>query len=81
MGGIDPSQLDRDPVTHLDIVFGLAEKYQVEIDIHLHEPGHLGVFSTELVLERVRAIGLQGKVTMSHATSSAGGWTRPPAAV
>ncbi|GAB6857245.1 amidohydrolase family protein [Microbacterium xylanilyticum] len=67
MGGIDPSQLDRDPVTHLDIVFGLAEKYQVEIDIHLHEPGHLGVFSTELVLERVRAIGLQGKVTMSHA--------------
>jgi cytosine/adenosine deaminase-related metal-dependent hydrolase len=67
MGGIDPSQLDRDPVKHLDIVFGLAEKYQVEIDIHLHEPGHLGVFSTELVLERVRALGMQGKVTMSHA--------------
>jgi len=67
MGGIDPSQLDRDPVKHLDVVFGLAEKYQVEIDIHLHEPGHLGVFSTELVLERVRALGMQGKVTMSHA--------------
>lgn len=67
MGGIDPSQLDRDPVKHLDIVFGLAEKYQVEIDIHLHEPGELGVFSTELVLERVRALGMQGKVTMSHA--------------
>lgn len=67
MGGIDPSQLDRDPVRHLDIVFGLAEKYQVEVDIHLHEPGHLGVFSTELVLERVRALGMQGKVTMSHA--------------
>jgi cytosine/adenosine deaminase-related metal-dependent hydrolase len=67
MGGIDPSQLDRDPVKHLDIVFGLAEKYQVEIDIHLHEPGHLGVFSTELVLERVRALSMQGKVTMSHA--------------
>ena len=67
MGGIDPSQLDRDPVKHLDIVFGLAEKYQVEIDIHLHEPGELGVFSTELVLERTRALGMQGKVTMSHA--------------
>ncbi|MCE4024882.1 MULTISPECIES: amidohydrolase family protein [unclassified Microbacterium] len=67
MGGIDPSQLDRDPVRHLDVVFGLAEKYQVEVDIHLHEPGHLGVFSTELVLERVRALGMQGKVTMSHA--------------
>src|SRR5690349_18831362 len=32
MGGIDPCQLDRDPVAHLDIVFGLAEKYQVEVD-------------------------------------------------
>jgi cytosine deaminase len=67
MGGIDPCQLDRDPARHLDIVFGLAEKYQVEIDIHLHEPGELGVFSTELVLERVRALGMQGRVTMSHA--------------
>ncbi|MEO6201337.1 MAG: amidohydrolase [Cryobacterium sp.] len=67
MGGIDPSQLDRDPAKHLDIVFGLAEKYQVEVDIHLHEPGELGVFSTELVLERTRALGMQGKVTLSHA--------------
>ena len=69
MGGIDPCQLDRDPVKHLDIVFGLAEKYQVEVDIHLHEPGELAVFSTELVLERTRALGMQGKVTMSHAYS------------
>ncbi|UJP11324.1 amidohydrolase family protein [Microbacterium sp. KUDC0406] len=67
MGGIDPCQLDRNPAKHLDIVFGLAEKYQVEVDIHLHEPGALGVFSTDLVIERVRALGMQGKVTMSHA--------------
>jgi cytosine/adenosine deaminase-related metal-dependent hydrolase len=67
MGGIDPCQLDRDPVRHLDIVFGLAERYQVEVDIHLHEPGELGVFSTELILERTRALGMQGKVTLSHA--------------
>lgn len=67
MGGIDPCQLDRDPAKHLDIVFGLAEKYQVEVDIHLHEPGELGVFSTDLVMERTRALGMQGKVTMSHA--------------
>lgn len=67
IGGIDPCTLDRDPARHLDIVFGLAEKYQVPIDIHLHEPGELGVFSTDLVLERTRALGMQGKVTMSHA--------------
>jgi cytosine/adenosine deaminase-related metal-dependent hydrolase len=67
IGGIDPCMLDRDPKAHLDVVFGLAEKYQVEVDIHLHEPGHLGVFSTDLVIERTRALGMQGKVTMSHA--------------
>lgn len=67
MGGIDPCTLDRDPVEHLNIVFGLAEKYQVAVDIHLHEPGELGVFSTDLILERTRALGMQGKVTLSHA--------------
>jgi cytosine/adenosine deaminase-related metal-dependent hydrolase len=67
MGGIDPCQLDRDPVRHLDIVFGLAEKYQVDVDIHLHEPSHLAVFSTELIMERVRALGMQGRVNLSHA--------------
>ncbi|MFD7156603.1 amidohydrolase family protein [Kribbella sp. NPDC059898] len=67
VGGIDPCMLDRDPVRHLDLVFGLAEKYQVAVDVHLHEPGELGVFSTDLILERTRALGMQGKVTLSHA--------------
>lgn len=67
IGGIDPCQLDRDPVRHLDIVFGLAETYGVDVDIHLHEPGHLGVFSAELIFERTRALGMQGRVSLSHA--------------
>jgi cytosine/adenosine deaminase-related metal-dependent hydrolase len=67
VGGIDPCQLDRDPVRHLDIVFGLAAKYGVDVDIHLHEPGHMGVFSAELVFERTRALGMQGRVSLSHA--------------
>jgi cytosine/adenosine deaminase-related metal-dependent hydrolase len=67
IGGIDPCQLDRDPVRHLDIVFGLAEKYGADVDIHLHEPGHLGVFSAELIFERTRALGMEGRVSLSHA--------------
>lgn len=67
MGGIDPCALDRDPVRHLDVVFGLAEKYQVDIDVHLHEPGALAVFSAELIAERTRALGMEGKVNISHA--------------
>lgn len=66
IGGIDPCALDRDPVRHLDIVFGLAEKYGVPVDLHLHEPGQLGLFSAQLILERTKALGMQGHVTISH---------------
>ncbi len=66
VGGIDPCTLDRDPVRHLDIVFGLAERYGVPVDIHLHEPGELGRFSADLVLERTLALGMQGEVLISH---------------
>ncbi|MBF4994992.1 amidohydrolase family protein [Arthrobacter gandavensis] len=66
VGGIDPCSLDRDPVRHLDIVFGLAEKYGVPVDIHLHEPDQLGLFSAQLILERTKALGMQGLVTISH---------------
>jgi cytosine/adenosine deaminase-related metal-dependent hydrolase len=66
IGGIDPCQLDRDPVRHLDVVFGLAEKYRVPVDIHLHEPGELAVWTTELILERTRALSMAGNVSISH---------------
>ncbi|MGO4835406.1 amidohydrolase family protein, partial [Rhizobiaceae sp. 2RAB30] len=67
LGGIDPCGIDRDPKGQLDILFGLAEKHQCPIDIHLHEAGELGAFTMELIFERVRANGMQGKVAISHA--------------
>ena len=66
IGGLDPSTVDRDPVRHLDIVFDIAARHGVEVDIHLHEPGMLGAFAVELIAERTRALGLQGRVTISH---------------
>ena len=66
IGGLDPSTVDRDPVKHLDTIFALAERYGVELDIHLHEPAELGAFSVELIIERTKALGLQNNVTISH---------------
>lgn len=66
IGGLDPSTVDRDPVRHLDAIFAIADRYGVEVDIHLHEPGTLGAFAVELIAERTRALGLQGRVTISH---------------
>lgn len=67
VGGLDPCGIDRDPKGHLDVVFGLAERHAKPVDIHLHEPDELGAFSMELILERVRALGMQGRTTISHA--------------
>ncbi|MGH2533506.1 MAG: amidohydrolase family protein [Thermomicrobiales bacterium] len=67
VGGLDPSTIDRDPARHLDVVFGLAEKYDADVDIHLHEPGDLGAFSIELIAERTKALSWQGRVVISHA--------------
>jgi cytosine deaminase len=67
VGGLDPCGIDCDPKGHLDAVFGLAERHGKPIDIHLHEAGELGAFSMELIFERTRALGMQGKVAVSHA--------------
>ena len=67
VGGLDPCAIDRDPKGHLDAIFGLCQTYGKPLDIHLHEPGEMGAFSTDLIIERTRALGMQGKVTISHA--------------
>jgi cytosine deaminase len=67
LGGIDPCGIDRDPKGQLDAIFALAVKHSKPIDIHLHEQGDLGAFTMELMFERIRANGMQGKVAISHA--------------
>ncbi|MGE0282780.1 MAG: amidohydrolase family protein [Rhizobiaceae bacterium] len=67
LGGIDPCGIDRDPKGQLDALFALAVKHSKPIDIHLHEAGDLGAFTMELMFERIRANGMQGKVAISHA--------------
>lgn len=66
VGGIDPATIERDPVRHLDAIFSLAERHGKPIDIHLHELGELGAFCLELIIERTRALSMQGKVMVSH---------------
>ena len=67
VGGIDPCGLERDPRGSLDAVFALAVRHGKPVDIHLHELGELGAFSMEMIFERIRAEGMQGKVAISHA--------------
>ncbi|MEJ3748745.1 amidohydrolase [Actinomycetes bacterium KLBMP 9797] len=67
VGGLDPAGIDRDPVGHLDVVFGLAERHDAAVDIHLHDGGSLGTWQLELIAARTAALGLGGRVAVSHA--------------
>ncbi len=67
VGGLDPASFDRDVTGHLDVVFGVAEKHGVDIDIHLHDAGSMGAFTIEEICARTVALGMQGHVAISHA--------------
>jgi len=67
VGGLDPAGFDHRPVEHLDTIFAIAGRHGCGLDIHLHDGGELGAFTIDLIIERTRALGLAGKVTISHA--------------
>lgn len=71
LGGLDPAYIDGDPKRSLDVLFALAAKHGVGVDIHHHQQGSLGLYEIGLIAERTRALGLGGKVTVSHAYSLA----------
>ncbi|WP_233857326.1 amidohydrolase family protein [Paraburkholderia sp. HD33-4] len=67
VGGIDPTTLDGDADGQLQIIFDIAERRGVKIDIHLHEPGQQGIDQLHRIAARTKASGMQGRVAVSHA--------------
>ena len=66
VGGLDPASFDGDRDGHLDVVFGLAERYGAPVDIHLHERGRAGCATLRAIAERTLALGMHGRVAVSH---------------
>ncbi|MFZ3567023.1 amidohydrolase family protein [Streptomyces sp. BH097] len=69
IGGLDPVGFDGDAAGQLDIVFGLAEKHGKGVDIHLHDGGTTGTGQLRDIAARTAALGIGGRVTVSHAYS------------
>jgi cytosine/creatinine deaminase len=67
LGGLDPAGIDNDLEGQLEVLFRLAVKYGVGLDIHLHDPGELGAYELRRIAERTQAEGLGGRVAVSHA--------------
>ncbi|GAF43235.1 amidohydrolase family protein [Rhodococcus wratislaviensis] len=67
IGGLDPAGFDGDVDGQLNVVFGLAERHGAGVDIHLHDGGETGAHQLREIATRTAALGLGGKVTVSHA--------------
>ncbi|MCG3086362.1 amidohydrolase [Sporosarcina cyprini] len=67
IGGVDPASMDRNSGEVIRTTFQLAEKYDVGIDIHLHDRNTLGEFEIQQILNEIEQRSFTNEVTISHA--------------
>lgn len=67
VGGVDPASIDENIEKSLQTVMDLAVEADADIDLHLHDPGHLGIFTFKRLAALTEEAGWQGRVTISHA--------------
>jgi len=71
VGGVDPATMDRDIEKSLQMVMELAVEADADVDLHIHDPGHLGIFTYERLAALTEEAGWQGRVNISHALAPA----------
>ncbi|WP_171687623.1 amidohydrolase family protein [Paenibacillus planticolens] len=67
MGGVDPATVDLNIEKSLHTIMELAVEADADVDVHIHDPGHLGIFTFKRLAALTEEAGWQGRVTVSHA--------------
>ncbi len=71
VGGVDPATIDENIEKSLQTVMELAVEGNANVDLHIHDPGHLGIFTFKRLAALTEEAGWQGRVTISHAMALA----------
>ena len=66
VGGVDPATVDEDIEKSLYTMFDLAVEADAGIDLHLHDKGHLGIYTMKRLAAYTEEAGWQGRVTIGH---------------
>jgi len=66
LGGLDPASHNEDMTRTLDAWFDLATDLDVDLDVHLHDGGTLGLYTFDRLLAWIHRYGYEGRVTASH---------------
>ncbi|WP_231891446.1 amidohydrolase family protein [Paenibacillus swuensis] len=67
VGGVDPAGLDLRVEASLQAMFELSAEFNAGVDLHLHDAGHLGLYTIDLVADYTAQGNKQGRVAVSHA--------------
>lgn len=67
VGGVDPATMDGDVERSLQTVMDIAVEANANIDLHIHDGGHLGIYTFKRLAALTEEAGWQGRVTISHA--------------
>jgi cytosine/adenosine deaminase-related metal-dependent hydrolase len=67
VGAVDPAMVDNNIEASLVQLLDLAVEGNADIDLHLHDPGHLGTFTMKRLAYLTKQAGWEGRVAVSHA--------------
>ncbi|WP_404454765.1 amidohydrolase family protein [Virgibacillus necropolis] len=67
VGGLDPAGIDRSIEKSLYKTMDIAAEFDADVDIHLHDGGHMGWYTIEKWLDMAADAGWQGRSAISHA--------------
>ncbi|OLO42315.1 deaminase [Alkalihalophilus pseudofirmus] len=67
VGAVDPATIDNNIEASLVQLMDIAVEGNADIDLHLHDPGHLGTFTMKRLAFLTKEAGWEGRVTISHA--------------
>jgi cytosine/adenosine deaminase-related metal-dependent hydrolase len=67
VGAVDPATVDHNIEASLVQLMDLAVEGNADIDLHLHDPGHLGTFTMKRLAHLTKQAGWEGRVAVSHA--------------
>ncbi|MGE7879464.1 amidohydrolase [Peribacillus muralis] len=67
VGAVDPATIDNDIEASLVQMMDLAVEANADVDLHLHDPGHLGTFTMKRLAALTKQAGWEGRVAISHA--------------
>jgi cytosine/adenosine deaminase-related metal-dependent hydrolase len=69
VGGLDPAGIDRNIEKSLYEIMNLSTEFNADIDIHLHDGGHVGYYTVDKFAEMVEDAGWHNRAAVSHAFS------------